>query len=153
MDFEKAYDTVCWEFLQEVMEKMGFGNKWCAWIRGCLESSMASVLVNGSPTDEFQVQRGLRQGDPLSPFLFILVMEGLHMVIENATLAGRLQGIHVGMESIAVSHLFYADDAIFLGEWSNTNIHNIVLLLRCFFLSSGLKINLMKCKLMGVGVK
>ncbi|GJX27561.1 RNA-directed DNA polymerase, eukaryota [Tanacetum coccineum] len=139
-------------FLLEVMEKMGFGNKWCAWIRGCLESSMASVLVNGSPTDEFQVHRGLRQGDPLSPFLFILVMEGLHMVIENAMSAGRLLGIQVGIDNIAVSHLFYADDAVFLREWNNTNINNIVLLLRCFFLSPGLKINLMKCKLMGVGV-
>ncbi|GKA16393.1 RNA-directed DNA polymerase, eukaryota [Tanacetum coccineum] len=152
VDFEKAYDTVCWEFLLEVMEKMRFGNKWCAWIRGCLESSMASVLVNGSPTDEFQVHRGLRQGDLLSPFLFILVMKGLHIVIENAMSAGRLLGIQVGTDNIAVSHLFYADDAIFLGEWNNTNINNIILLLRCFFLASGLKINLMKCKLMGVGV-
>ncbi|GKC22928.1 RNA-directed DNA polymerase, eukaryota [Tanacetum coccineum] len=152
VDFEKAYDMVCWDFLQEVMEKMGFGNKSCAWIRGCLESSMASILVNGSPTDEFHVKRGLRQGDPLSHFLFILVMEGLHMVIEKAISAVRLHGINVGMDNIVVSHFLYANDAIFLGEWSNTNINNIVLLSRCFFLASGLKINLSKCKLMGVGV-
>ena len=75
------------------------------------------------------------------------------MFIENATLAGLLQGIQVGMESSAVSHLFFADDAIFLGEWSNTNIHNIILLLRCFFLASGLQINLRKCKLLGVGAQ
>ncbi|GJT30670.1 RNA-directed DNA polymerase, eukaryota [Tanacetum coccineum] len=152
VDFEKAYDTVCWDFLQEVMEKIGFGNKSCAWIRGCLESSMSSILVNGSPADEFHVKRGLRQGNPLSTFLFILVMEGLHMVIEKAISAVRLHRINVGMDNIVVSHLLYADDAIFLGEWSNTNINNIVLLLRCFFLASRLKINLSKCKLMGVGV-
>nr|GEV19201.1 RNA-directed DNA polymerase, eukaryota [Tanacetum cinerariifolium] len=133
VDYEKAYDTVCWEFLQEVMKKKGFGNKWCAWIRGCLESSMASVLVNGSPTGEFKVQRGLRQGDPLSPFLFILVMEGMHMVIENAMSAGRLSGIQVGIYNIAVSHLFYADDAVFLEEWNNANINKIVLLNKFFW--------------------
>nr|GEV61673.1 RNA-directed DNA polymerase, eukaryota [Tanacetum cinerariifolium] len=152
VDFEKVYDMVCWDFLQEVMEKIIFGNKWCAWIRGCLESSMASILVNGSPTDEFHVKRGLRQGDPLSPFLFILVMEGLHMVIEKAISTGRFPEINVGMDNILVSYLLYANNAIFLGEWSNTNINIILLLLRCFFLASGLKINLSKCKLMAVGV-
>jgi len=68
VDFEKAYDSVCWDFLHDVMMKMGFGQKWCAWIMTCLKTSMASVLVNGSPTDEFKIGRGLRQGDPLSPF-------------------------------------------------------------------------------------
>ncbi|GJT94975.1 RNA-directed DNA polymerase, eukaryota, partial [Tanacetum coccineum] len=84
VDFEKAYGFVCWDYLQDVMFKMGFGRKWCAWIRGCLESSVTSILVNGSPTDEFKIRRGLRQGDPLSPFLFILAMEGLHMLISCA---------------------------------------------------------------------
>ncbi|GJS17303.1 hypothetical protein Tco_0411775 [Tanacetum coccineum] len=107
-------------------KKLRFGNKWCSWIRGCLESSMASVLVN--------------------------FMERLHMVIEKAMSVGHLQRIYIGMDNIVVSHLLYADDAIFLGEWNNTNINNIVSLLRCFFLALGLKINLNKCKLMGVDV-
>ncbi|GJV19995.1 RNA-directed DNA polymerase, eukaryota, reverse transcriptase zinc-binding domain protein [Tanacetum coccineum] len=97
VDFEKAYDTVCWDFLQEVMAKMGFGVKWCAWIRGCLTSSRASVLVNGSPIDEFLIHKGLRQGDPLSPFLFILVMEALHMLIERAKTANLVHGIRLDM--------------------------------------------------------
>lgn len=153
VDFEKAYDSVCWEFLHEVMLKMGFGTKWCAWIRACLTSSKASVLVNGSPTDEFKLFRGLRQGDPLSPFLFLFVMEALHVMIEKAKIAGRIRGIQVGEEVPVLSHLFYADDAVFLGEWGENNVNNIVLLLQCFFLASGLKINLQKCRLMGVGVK
>nr|GEY38854.1 hypothetical protein [Tanacetum cinerariifolium] len=69
---------------------MGFGRKWCAWIRGCLESSVISILVNGSLTDEFKIRRGLRQRDPLSPFLFILAMEGLHMLISHAIRSSQL---------------------------------------------------------------
>lgn len=74
------------------------------------------------------------------------------MMIEQAKAASRLLGVKIGHEEIPVSHLFYADDVIFIGEWSSENVQNIVLLLRCFFLVSGLKINLLKCKLMGVGM-
>lgn len=153
VDFEKAYDSVCWDFLQDVMKKMGFGSKWCAWIRECLKSSMASVLVNGSPTDEFRIFRGLRQGDPLSPFLFLLVMEALHNLVERAKSEGHIHGVSIGEDGFMVSHLFYADDAVFIGKWSNNNVHHIVRLLQCFFLVSGLKINIGKSRLMGVGVQ
>ncbi|GJU67882.1 RNA-directed DNA polymerase, eukaryota, reverse transcriptase zinc-binding domain protein [Tanacetum coccineum] len=65
------------------LKSFGFGNKWCSWIKACLNSSRASILINGSPTSEFSIKHGLRQGDPLSPFLFILVMEGLHNALRN----------------------------------------------------------------------
>ena len=83
MDFEKTYDSLRCDFLDLVLEKMGFGSKWRDWITGCLENSTASVLVNGSPTREFEICRGLHHGDPLSPFLFILTTEGLHTVIRK----------------------------------------------------------------------
>ncbi|GJV75495.1 RNA-directed DNA polymerase, eukaryota [Tanacetum coccineum] len=150
IDFEKAFDSVSWDFLDQVLQFTGFGHTWRSWIRGCLSSAKASVLVNGSPTAEFDLQRGLRQGDPLSPFLFILVMEGLHVAIEDAINAGLFYGAK--LHSLHVSHLFFTDDVLLLGEWSSVNISNFVNLLNCFYKVSGLKLNLHKSNLFGIGV-
>ncbi|GJT07251.1 RNA-directed DNA polymerase, eukaryota [Tanacetum coccineum] len=84
VDFAKAYDSVRWDFLLDVLEAFGFGSTWCTWIRGISDFAKASLLVNGSPSDEFHIHRGLKQGDPLSPFLFILVMEALHLSVCKA---------------------------------------------------------------------
>ncbi|CAL0304706.1 unnamed protein product [Lupinus luteus] len=77
VNFEKAYDSVNWSFLLYMMERMGFCCRWRNWIKACLQSNSVSILVNGSPTTEFGMCRGLRQGDSIAPFLFIIVAEGL----------------------------------------------------------------------------
>nr|GEV29775.1 RNA-directed DNA polymerase, eukaryota [Tanacetum cinerariifolium] len=138
-------------FIMDILTGFGFGPKWCSWIRGCLQSATASVLLNGSPTSEFQFQCGLKQGDPLSPFLFILVMETLHLSLVRAIDTGIFKGLNIGM-SFIISHLFYADDAVFIGEWSNANLSGITKILQCFSLLSGLKINLKKSHLLVVGL-
>ncbi|GJX99335.1 RNA-directed DNA polymerase, eukaryota [Tanacetum coccineum] len=110
-----------------------------------------SNLVNGSPTAEFPFFRGLKQGDPLAPFLFILVMESLHLSVSRAVSEGVFKGIQLH-GSMSISHLFYADDAVFIGEWSDANLVSLVRILNCFYLASGLKINLQKSQVLGVGV-
>ncbi|GKE22393.1 putative RNA-directed DNA polymerase, eukaryota, reverse transcriptase zinc-binding domain protein, partial [Tanacetum coccineum] len=152
VDFEKAFDSIRWDFLDLVMEKIGFGSKWRSWIHGCLSNARSSVLVNGSPTNEFEIFRGLRQGDPLSPFLFILVMEVLHAITRKSVGLGLFKGASVGQGNLNISHLMYVDDVIFMGEWSHSNIQNLLRMLRCFYLVSGLKINVHKSNILGVYV-
>ncbi|GKD22429.1 RNA-directed DNA polymerase, eukaryota, reverse transcriptase zinc-binding domain protein [Tanacetum coccineum] len=151
VDFEKAYDSVRWDFLDDLLGKFGFGSKWRGWIKGCLTSTKGSILVNGNPTAEFKFYKGLKQGDPLSPFLFILVMESLHFSFNQVLNAGLFKGVRID-NSLTLSHLFYADDAVFIGKWDKSNLITLVNMLKCFFLASGLKINIHKSKLMGIGV-
>jgi len=106
VDFEKAYDSIDWGYLQEVMLKMGFPTLWRKWIKECVGSATASVLVNGSPTDEFPLGRGLRQGDPLSPFLFLLAAEGFNVLMKALSENNLFSGYTVGSsDPVTVSHL------------------------------------------------
>ncbi|GJY95770.1 RNA-directed DNA polymerase, eukaryota, partial [Tanacetum coccineum] len=152
LDGPKAYDTVRWDFLDDVLHKFGFGNKWRLWIQSCLRSSRGSIIVNGSPTEEFQFFKGLKQGDPLSPFLFILIMESLHLSFQRVVDAGMYTGIKL-CSSLNLSHLFYADDVMFVGQWCDSNINTLVHALECFHRASGLKINMSKSKILGIHVE
>nr|GEU58684.1 RNA-directed DNA polymerase, eukaryota, reverse transcriptase zinc-binding domain protein [Tanacetum cinerariifolium] len=111
VDFEKACDSVRWDFLDDILRKFGFGDKWCKWIQTCLGSLRGSIILNGSPTEEFQFYKGLKQGDSRSPFLFILVMESLHLSFQRVEEAGMFKGIKLD-NSVSISHMFYADDAV-----------------------------------------
>ncbi|XP_039045544.1 uncharacterized protein LOC120185370 [Hibiscus syriacus] len=85
IDFHKAYYTVNWEFLLQIMRKCGFGEIWCRWIHKCISSAKISILVNGAPTEGFSISRGLRQGCSLSPLLFNIVGEALNLMLIKAT--------------------------------------------------------------------
>ncbi|KAK2649769.1 hypothetical protein Ddye_017258 [Dipteronia dyeriana] len=107
LDFEKAYENVEHEFLYEVMQKMGFGVRWQQWIKSCITYPSLSVLVNGSPTDQFPMERGIRQGDSLSPFLFNLVMEILSAMLYKAKDLDLISGVGFWKDDIHISHLIY----------------------------------------------
>jgi len=113
-DIEKAYDHVNWDFLFYIVARMGFRERWIAWIRHSVSSASFAVLINGSPSQFFSASRGLHQGDPISPLLFLLVMEVFTRMLQVATTAGLLSGFFVGQGSAnsAVSHLLFADDTI-----------------------------------------
>ena len=135
-----------------MLQRLGFHSKWVRWVRGCLESSSISVLVNGSPTEEFKPSRGLRQGDPMAPFLFLVVAEGLASLVRQASKQNMLTGVKVGRKEITCSMLQFADDTFFLCEDSFRNVFTIKTILRCFKLVFGLKINFHKSKLAGINV-
>ncbi|GKG02295.1 cysteine-rich receptor-like protein kinase, partial [Tanacetum coccineum] len=105
VDFKKAYDSINWRFLLGIMRIMGFCNKWIKWVDTCIRSSSMSILVNGYPSEEFGLERGVRQGDPLSHFLFILAAEGLNAIVSEAAEKGIFRGVVVGDNNVMVSHL------------------------------------------------
>nr|GFB09432.1 RNA-directed DNA polymerase, eukaryota [Tanacetum cinerariifolium] len=135
VDFEKAYDSVRWDYHDEVLCKFGFGEKWRRWIQCCLHSSRGSIIINGSPTEEFQFGKGLKQGDQLFPFLFILIMESLHLSFQRVVDEGLFRGIKLH-EMVNLSHMFYADDAVFVGQWSDSNISTAADKLGCLVLKT-----------------
>nr|GEV96995.1 putative RNA-directed DNA polymerase, eukaryota, reverse transcriptase zinc-binding domain protein [Tanacetum cinerariifolium] len=146
VDFEKAFDTLDWDFLDLTMKQMGFSTIWRKRIQGCLDSTYASVIINGSPTKEFKIQKGLRQGNPLSPFLFIIAIEALHVSIQEAKSKNIFKGVKVRSANLDISHFQFADDALILGKWSLENGKNLCRILRCFHLASELKVNFSKSK-------
>ncbi|GKV48455.1 hypothetical protein SLEP1_g55268 [Rubroshorea leprosula] len=130
-DFEKAYDKVCWSFIEYMTMRIGFTEKWRKWIQECLRSSLVSILINGSPTKEFPVSKGIRQGDPLSPFLFLIVAEGLNGLVSTAVEKNLYKGVTA----------------------SDENIRVVKGIIKTFELASGLKINFAKSQIMGMGVE
>lgn len=131
VDFEKAYDSVNWKFLEYMMGRFGFSEKWRGWIRECIFSRRCSVLVNGSPTEEVDIQKGLKQGDPLSPFLYLMVAEGLSGLMKKVVNMGKFTGCEIGNEGPMVSILQYADDTLLIGEAIWENMWVVKTILRC----------------------
>jgi hypothetical protein len=98
IDMEKAFDRMEWDFLLSILTKLGFDSVWINWIRICVSSTSFSILINGSPFGFFTPSRGLRQGDPLSPFLFILGTEALSRMFHQQESLGILKGIRICKE-------------------------------------------------------
>ena len=154
LDIEKAYDTISWEFLLQVMGKMGFGGRWLNWIKWCISTASFSVLVNGSPAGFFPSSRGLRQGDPLSPYLFVIGMEILSCLLNRATGGNYLSGSKTADgrgEEMVISHLLYADDTLLFCRADNDELKFISWILMWFKAVSGLKINLNKSEILPIG--
>ena len=141
LDMHKAYDRVEWRFLEEIMLKMGFDRSWVSLIMACVKSVRYNVRINSRETDTFTPTRGLRQGDPLSPYLFLFVAEGLSSMLKGAENRGELQGVQVCRDAPSVSHLLFADDSLILMQADRNNAEALKSLLDRYCSSSGQKIS------------
>ena len=112
LDMSKAYDRVEWPYLEAVMRKMGFDDQWIKLLMLCVTTVSYSILVNGEPKGLIHPSRGIRQGDPISPFLFLLGTEGLHGLISKTAAQGDIRGYSLCRNSPQLTHLLFSDDSL-----------------------------------------
>jgi hypothetical protein len=113
LDMSKAYDRVEWDYLEGIMKRIGFADRWIHLIMSCVRSVSYAILINGQPYGHIKPSRGIRQGDPLSPYLFILCAEGLSSLLNKAEEEGRISGLSIARGGTKINHLFFADDSLF----------------------------------------
>ena len=154
LDIEKAYDHIRWDLILQTLERMGFGSKWIRWMNWCISTTSFSVMFNGSPTGFFRSSRGLRQGNPLSPYLFVIGMEVLSCLLKRAVEGNFISGYKLGDRDggeLVISHLLYADDTIIFCEANSKQLMCLRWTLMWFEAFSGLKINLNKSVIIPLG--
>lgn len=148
MDLEKAYDLLDWSYIQACLSKFGFHEHWISRVMNCITTTSFSILINGKAEGYFSPSRGIRQGDPLSPYIFILCME--HFIRHLNNMATNPKN-HVGLLSsplgLRISNLMLADDCLIFGKASTTAARNIMRILNMFTSASGQKVNFHKSSL------
>ncbi|CAN1331277.1 LINE-1 retrotransposable element ORF2 protein [Linum perenne] len=142
VDIMKAFDSVDWNFVLTILEGMNLPQQFIDWIRQCLVTSRFSVSINGSSVGYFAGKKGLRQGDPLSPLLFVISMEVLHCLLNRVAMI-NLYPFHPRCKKLGITHLCFADDLLIFANGSVDGIRKISKkkFLDSFYLLSGLKIN------------
>ena len=112
----KAYDRVNWRFIQTILKRFGFDDKFINWITTCISSVSFEVLVHGGKSDQFRPSRGLRQGDPLLSYLFILGQEVLSRILDQELFSKNISGIKASIRGPALTHIMYANDIVLFSK-------------------------------------
>ena len=141
LDMSKAYDRIEWSYLQGVMETMGFSAKWIELVMKCVTSVTYSLVVNGKQSGHIIPSRGLRQGDPLSPYLFLLCGEGLSKLLKSATEEGSIHGVVVASQGLKITHLFLANDSLMFCRARSKDCLKLVEILDRYGKASGQVVN------------
>ncbi|XP_071938995.1 uncharacterized protein [Coffea arabica] len=144
LDMSKAYDRVEWRFLKVIMVKMGFCSTWINWIISCISSVTYSFNINGEHKELITPSRGIRQGDPLSPYLFLLCSEGLSSLLQKAKLGKELTGVKISRGAPVITHLFFADDSLVFCKASKQEAEKLIMILKEYEEATGQLINLEK---------
>ena len=148
LDISKAYDRVEWPFLQGIMQRLGFLKGWISRVMGSVTTSTFSVLINGKPYGHIQPSRGIHQGDPFSPYLFLLCAEGFTSLLARAELEGRIHGVAICRRAPQISNLLFVDDSLLFCRASNNEDEEITNILQVYAKASGQSINLEKSSML-----
>jgi hypothetical protein len=143
VDIAKAFDSVNWSFLLAIPRHMGFSRRWINWISLLLSTASTKIILNGQPRKRICHARGLRQGDPLSPLLFVLAMEPLNALFRLAV-SKQLLGA-LGTANVPEQIFLYADDVILFSSPAEQDLVAVGTILSMFAAASGLRINPNKC--------
>eukprot|EP00253_Pinus_taeda_P004733 PITA_04733 len=146
IDLSKAFDSISWEYTQKILRAFGFASSWIRWISSLISSMFFSILINGVPSSTFRPSRGIKQGDPLSPFLLVIMAEGLGRSINSAILSRNLKGITLH-QAPTISHQQFVDDNMIFGHSSVQEAHTLNALLDNFSKASGVLINKVKSQI------
>lgn len=140
LDIAQAFDSISWQFILEVLEHKGFGSRWRSWIAMLFRTASSRVLINGEPGRPIMHRRGVRQGDPISPMIFILAMDVLSSIFRKAEVEGLLQPL-----GIPYRVSLYADDVVAFIRPTADDIHVATEVLSIFGEAFGLRTNFAKC--------
>ncbi|KAA0039770.1 LINE-1 retrotransposable element ORF2 protein [Cucumis melo var. makuwa] len=149
LDIEKAFDKLNWRFIDFMLMKKGYPFKWRNWIRACISSVQYSIIINGRPRGKIQPSRGIRQGDPISPFIFVLAMDYMSRLLNSV--GEKIKGVKLE-GNINLTHLLFADDILLFVEDDEHSIQNLKNIINLFQLASGLSINLNKSTISPINV-
>lgn len=141
LDMSKAYDKVEWQYMEKLMKKMGFDEAWVKLMMKCISSATYSVLINGEPHGNIIPTRGLRQGDPLSLYLFLLCTEGYHGLLRKAKVMGDIRGVFICWNGPKLTHLLSADDSLIFYKAKENECQKLLEVLATYERASSQQIN------------
>jgi hypothetical protein len=148
LDLAKAYDRVDWNYLEQVLVKLGFHRTWVQWIMSCVTTVRYTVRFNGVLLDTFQPTRGLRQGDPLSPYLFLFVADGLSKILQQGVTDRALEGLRVSRRAPEITSLLFADGSLLFFRASLEQTRWVKEALIRYCRATGQLINFDKCSIL-----
>jgi hypothetical protein len=147
LNMSKEYDHVEWGFLKHVMLKMGLHNRWISLIMECISTVSYSLLINGKPRGNIIPTKGLRQGDPISPYLFLLCAEGLNGLLNKVVAQGDIHGVSISRRGPKLTHLFFADDSLLFCRANQHECQKLQESLKIYEKASGQQLNRIKTTL------